>query len=840
MNGRRGLSAWALLALAGRQLRREARAGELRVLFFALLIAVAASSAIAHFTERLNGAMLLRAGEFLAADLVLRGSTPARAEQLESAERLGLQHARSVEFSSVIASDSGLQLASVKAVDDAYPLRGQLRSAAAPFAEEQPGGRPAPGEAWAEARLLIALNLAIGDQVEVGRHRVRLTRVLTYEPDRAGNLASFTPRLLIHYDDLAATAVVQPGSRVTWRDLWRGDSNALAAHRAALRDQLAPQQRLLDAREDNQQVGGALQRAERYLGLASLAAVLLAGVAVALSANRFATRRYDLAAMLRCFGLSRRAALQLFTLQILLLALLASLSGVLLGGLAQWGLFALLGELLPAELPAPGWRPALLGVAVGLVALSGFALPPLAALGRVSPLRVLRRDLAPLPLSSLLVQGAALLALGAIMWWLSLDLTLTLALLGGGLLAALLLGGLWLLVLRSLRRLLAGAGLAWRLGLGQLLRHPLAAAGQSLAFGLILLAMAVVLLLRSELLDDWQAQLASDAPNHFALNIASDEREAFTTQLVALGVSRAPLYPVAPGRLISINGADVQPDDPVEPGDSRGQRALRRDLNLTWSAEPGSASRVIEGQWWEALPAGYGPAVSVEAELAASLGVGIGDRLGFDIGGQRLEARVSSLRSVDWNSLQPNFFMILDPASREEIAVTWLTSFHLPEGQDAALVALARQFPTVTLLPIGALLEQLRSILAQVSLAVEYVLLFVLAAGLAVLFAALQATLDERLRQGALLRALGAERRLLQQARLGEFTVLGASSGLLAALGCELVTALLYRRVLDLPWQPHPELLLLLPLGALLVGAAGLFGTRRVLRSSPLSVLRES
>lgn len=834
---RQSLSLWRLLPLALRQLRREARAGELRVLFFALLIAVAASSAIAHFTERLNGAMLLRAGEFLAADLVLRGSTPARAEQLESARRLGLVHARSVEFSSVLASDSGLQLASVKAVDDAYPLRGALRSAAAPFAAEQSGGRPARGEAWAEARLLIALELKIGDYLEVGRHRLQLTRVLTYEPDRAGDFASLTPRLLIHYDDLAATAVLQPGSRVTWRDLWRGEGSALAAHRAALEGQLAPQQRLLDARDGNQQVGSALQRAERYLGLASLAAVLLAGVAVALSANRFATRRYDLAAMLRCFGLRRREALSLFTLQILVLALLASLAGVLLGTLAQWGLFALLGELLPAELPAPGWRAVLLGVAVGLIALAGFALPPLAALGRVSPLRVLRRDLQPLPLSSLLVQGAALLALGGIMWWLSLDLILTLALLGGGLLATLLLGGLWLLALRSLRRLLAGAGLAWRLGLGQLLRHPLAAAGQSLAFGLILLAMAVVLLLRSELLDTWQAQLASDAPNHFAINIAGEEREPFAAHLAALGATRAPLYPVAPGRLVSINGAEAMP---VETGESRGQRALRRDLNLTWSATPGSGSQLVAGQWWDALATDHGPAVSVEVELAASLGVGLGDRLGFDIGGQYLEARVSSLRRIDWNSLQPNFFMILDPASRGDIAVTWMTSFHLPPGQDEALIALARQFPTVTLLPIDALLEQLRSILAQVSLAVEYVLLFVLAAGLVVLFAALQATLDERLRQGALLRALGAERRLLQRARLGEFAVLGASSGLLAALGSELVTALLYRQVLDLPWQPHPLLLLLVPLGAVLIASAGLLGTRKVLHSSPLSVLRES
>lgn len=833
MNGTAG--GFALLRLALRQLRREARAGELRVLFLALLIAVAASTAIGHFTDRLNGAMRLRASEFLGADLVLRGSAPAAQAQIEAGRRLGLDPARSVEFASVLATDSALQLASVKAVDAGYPLRGELRSAARPFGSERGGGRPAPGEAWAEARLLVALGLNIGDSIEVGRQRLRLSRVLTYEPDRAGDFYSLTPRLLINLADLDATGVVQPGSRVIYRDFWRGEAAALAAYREAVSPGLAAHQQLQDPRDGSRQIGGALQRAERYLGLASLAAVLLAGVAVALSASRFASRRYDFAALLRCLGLSRALALRLFALQLLLLGLLACLAGIILGSLAQAGLFQLLAGLLPAQIPAPGWRPALLGAAVGMVALAGFALPPLAALGRVAPLRVLRRDLAPLPLSSLSAYACALLALALIMWWLSLDLALTLALLAGGLLACLLLGGLWLLLLRGLRRLLGNAGLAWRLGLGQLLRHPLAAVGQSLAFGLILLAMALVLLLRNELLDNWQRQLPDDAPNHFALNILAEEREAFAAHLERLQASRAPLYPVAPGRLVSINAEPVRQRVSKE---SRGERAVQRDLSLTWSSALDDGSRLVAGQWWDSLPAGHGPAVSVEAELARSLGLRLGDRLGFDIGGQPLEARVTSLREVDWESFRPNFYMVFDPATQADFAVTYLTSFHLPAAQATELVELARAFPSITLLQVDALLAQLRSILAQVSLAVEFVLLFVLAAGIVVLLAGLQATLDERIRQGALLRALGAERRLLQRARLGEFAVLGASSGLLAALGCELASLLLYRLVFDLPWQPHPALLLLLPVGALLVAAAGLSGTRRVLRESPLGVLR--
>lgn len=825
-----------LFSLAARQLLRDARAGELRVLFFALLVAVAASSAIGYFSARLNDAMLLRASEFLAADLRLSGSAPASQEQIDAGLKLGLDHAQAVEFSSVVAAQEGIQLASVKAANSLYPLRGELRSAAEPYAPEETGSGPRPGEVWAEARLMVALNLKIGDELEIGAKTLRLSRVLTYDPDTAGDFYSLTPRVLMHLDDLAATEVVQPGSRVRFRELWRGDANALAAYRQAVEASLEPNQRLDDARDGNRQVGGALGRAERYLNLASLAAVLLAGVAVALSAARFAARRFDASALLRCLGLSRREALALFGLQLALLGLIACLIGALLGWAGQHVLFYLLRGLIPDDLPPADLWPALAGMATGLVALAGFALPPLAALGRVPPLRVLRRDMLPVPASSWLVYGAALIALGLIMWRLSLDLRLTLALLGGGLLAALLLGGLLLLGLQSLRRLLQRAALPWRLGLGQLLRHPLAAAGQSLAFGLILLAMALIALLRGELLDTWQDQLPEDAPNHFALNVLPAERDAFAARLAELSPHPAPLYPVVPGRLIMINGEPVRQ---LVTKESRGERAIQRDLSLTWAEDLPSDNLITAGNWWGAAHASELPGVSVESELAESLQLKLGDQLRFNVGGIERDAQVTSLRQVDWDSFQPNFYMIFEPQTLQDLPATYLTSFYLPPGQDAELVALSRAFPSVTLLQVDALLAQLRSILAQVTLAIEYVLLFVLAAGITVLLAGLQATLDERIRQGALLRALGAERKLLISARRAEFGLLGAAAGLLAALGCELVSFLLYRYAFDMSWQPHPWLLLLPLIGALLIGLAGVLGTRRALNASPLSVLRE-
>ncbi|WP_434697228.1 ABC transporter permease [Pseudomonas sp. Z1-14] len=825
-----------LFSLALRQLLRDARAGELRVLFFALLVAVAASTAIGYFGARLNGAMMMRATEFLGADLLLEGSSPARPEQIRSGTELGLEHARVVEFSSVVATDNGIQLSSVKAADDIYPLRGELKSAPAPFAPEETGGRPAPGEAWVEARLLTALDLKIGDSIDVGNKTVRLSRVLTYEPDRAGNFYSLTPRVMINLKDLDATGVVQPGSRVSYRDLWRGPASALQTYRDLVKPGLEPNQRLQDARDGNRQIGGALGKAERYLNMASLVAVLLSGVAVALSANRFATRRFDASALLRCLGLSRRETMVLFSLQLAVLGLLASISGALLGWVAQLGLFALLHDLLPTAVPPGGLLPAVAGIGTGLVALAGFALPPLAALGRVPPLRVLRRDMLPIPSSSWVVYGAALGALGLIMWRLSLDLVLTFALLGGGVIAALVLGGLLLLVLQSLRRMLARASLPWRLGLGQLLRHPLAAAGQALAFGLILLSMALIALLRGELLDTWQNQLPKNAPNYFALNILPNDKQAFTDKLMALSAQSAPLYPVVPGRLISING---EPAKEFVTKDSAGDRALQRDLSLTWAAELPAGNVVTAGNWWPQQPSDDIPGVSVEGKVAENLKIKLGDRLVFNVGGLNREAKVTSLREINWDNFQPNFFMIFQPGTLKDLPATYLTSFYLAPGHDQQIVDLSRAFPAVTILQVEALLEQLRSILAQVTLAVEYVLLFVLAAGMAVLFSGLQATLDERIRQGALLRALGAERLLLTKARRIEFGLLGAVSGLLAALGSELVSLVLYRYAFDLPWHPHPWLLVLPLVGALLIGAAGVFGTRRALNASPLTVLRE-
>lgn len=827
-----------LLVMAGKQSLRQWRSSELYTLFFALLIAVASSSIIAHFSERLQLSMQQQASEFLASDLVISGSLPATSASIGQGLQLGLQTAQTISFSTMLASASDMQLASIKAVAPPYPLRGNLKSKSASTSPEQEGGVPAPGQVWMEQELFTLLQVQPGDMVEIGAASLQASRILTHEPDRGGSFAAFTPRVIMHLDDLPATMAIQPGSRIHHRQLWRGDEQQLQQYLDWLRPQLLPQQKIEQPGEGNPQLDNAMERARQYLSLASLAAILLASVSIALSASNFVVKRYDHAALLRCFGLSRRQTLALFGLQLLFIGIVASLLGVLLGWLGQLLLTHILADLLPGQLPAAaGWQPAITAILAGMVSLLGFALPPLMSLGKVAPLRVLRRDLQPMPTSAWLVYGLALAALAAIMWRLSMDWQLTLIILLGGLGCAMLLGTLLWLALRRLSNILARRNLAWRLGLGNLLGQPVLAVGQILAFALIIFAMALIALLRAELLDNWQQQLPADAANHFAFNIMPGEQHEFARQLAQISPSIAGYYRMTPGRLTHIN------DEPVLQrlaADSPALRTMQRDLNLTWTSQLPANNEITSGNWWGTQEPQEYIAVSVEDRLAKNLDLKLGDRISFNLGGMQIETRVTNFRSVDWSSMHPNFFVIFAPQQMGSLPHTWITSFYLDSQQQQQLQQLGQQFPAVSLLRIEAVLSQLRSILAQVTLAVEFILLFVLAAGISVLLAGVQATLSGRIHQGALLRALGSKRQLLARINFYEFSTVGLASGLLAWLGCEITSMLLYRMVFNLHWQLHPWLILLPLLGMLLINLAGRIGTRRVINSSPMLILREN
>jgi len=823
--------------LALRLLLRDWRAGELGVLVAALVIAVAASTTIGFFTDRLSRGMLSQSAQILGADLVLRSPRPVDPAWLAEARQRGLRQAQTLEFASVVVAGEALQLSSVKAVDAGFPLRGELRISAAPFADERPAaGAPAPGEAWAALELLNRLGIEVGGRVSVGEHSLRIGAILAYEPGQAGGVFGLSPRLLMNQADLAATGVIQPGSRLSYQYLFAGDEATLGRYRAWLEARLEPSHELVDVREGQRAVGTALQRAERFLGLAVLAAIVLSGVAIAMAARRYSERHFDMSAMLRCLGASQRDLLGLYLPQLIVLAVLASGAGCLLGWLAQHGLLYLLAELLPAAPSGTRLWPVVAGFATGVITLGGFALPPVMRLRSVPPLRVLRRDLLPLPARAWLVYGAAVASVIALMWRYTGNWPLTLAVLAGAAAAAAVLALLGFGLLWLGRRLNRHAGVTWRYGLNNLWRRMSSSISQLLAFGLTLMAMAVVALVRTDLLTTWQGQLPADVPNHFAINILPEKVDGVRALLDSHDIAASQLYPMVRGRLVSINGAAVR--DAVTKED-RDHNALNRELNLTWTTQLQDDNAIVAGRWWRNTDRGQ-PLVSVEAQLAGRLGIGLGDELGFRIGAEELSARVSSIRTVQWDSFRPNFYMVFPPGMLDSFPATYLTSFHLAPQDKAVLRELVRQFPAVTVLELDVIIGQVARIFRQVTLAVEYVLLFVLLAGFAVLFAALQSSLDQRLHEGALLRALGASRAQLRKAHLAEFAALGGLAGLVAAAGTECLAWALYSQVMQLDYSFKWPLWIATPLaGALLVGAAGYWGTRPVLERSPLLLLRD-
>jgi putative ABC transport system permease protein len=824
------------LPLAMRLLARNWRSGEQRILVAALVIAVAASTAIGFFTDRLGRGMANQSADFLGADLVLESPRPVEADWLIEARSKGLQAIETLEFASVVVSGDALLLSGVKAVQDGFPLRGEMRTAPAPFAADAATqALPRPGEAWVAPRLLTNLGLQVGDEVEVGAHRLKITRVITFEPGRVGNPFGIAPRLLMRMADVSATRVVQPGSRLTYQYLFAGREEDVAGFREWLAPRLGPSHELVGVKEGRRAVGSALERAERFLGLAVLAAIVLAGVAVAMAARRYSERHFDMSAMLRCMGATQRDLLGLYLPQLLVIGLLASAVGCILGWVAQYGLLYLLAGLLPATPSAPHAWPVFAGFATGLVTLAGFALPPVMRLKDVPPLRVLRRDLLPLPSQAWLVYGAALCAIVAVMWRYTDSWPLTLSVLVGGIALAALLSLLALLLLSLSRRFNTRVGVAWRFGLNNLWRRRRSSISQILAFSLTLMAMAVVALVRTDLLTTWQAQLPADVPNHFAINILPDQVEGFERFMKDAGVVTEQLYPMVRGRLVKINGTAVQKAVTKE---ERSDNALNRELNLTWTTELQEDNRILKGRWWQPEDTGK-PRVSVESKLAERLDIEPGDELGFSVGGQTFSSEVTSIRNVKWDSFRPNFYMVFPPQVINRFPTTYMTSFKLTKEEKPLLRELVAQYPAVTVLEMDRVIEQVGRIFRQVTLTVEYVLVFTLLAGFAVLFAALQASQDDRLYEGALLRALGGSRRQLRSGHLAEFTALGGLAGLLAAMGTECLAWVLYSEVLHLEHSFQWRIWIIAPIaGALLIGAAGYWGTRTVVERSPMLLLQ--
>lgn len=840
----------ATLLIAWRQLLRDWRAGELRLLMLAVALAVAALCAVAFLSDRLDQGLRRDAAQLLGGDAVVASDQPTPQAIVELAAAQQLTTVRIATFPSMARSDEGhggeTRLVAVKAVGAGYPLRGSVT-----LREALPGrgGSPAAGEIWVDPSVADGLGLKLGDMLLLGDSQLKLAALIETEPDRGAGFMNFAPRVMLAESDLAATHLVQPASRLTYRMAvvpGAGAKPGAVANFVKGAEQLVEKDKLRGVRLESLESGRpemrqTLDRAARFLRLVAMLSALLAAVAVALAARDFAARHLDDCAMLRVLGQPQRRIALAYGLEFLLAGLSASAVGVL-GGLALHQVFvSLLSGLIDVNLPPPGVWPALLGLGLGLSLLIGFGLPPVLQLAAVPPLRVIRRDLGAPKAGSLLVLGAGVAGLAAILVVLAGDMKLG-AIAAAGFAGALLLFALlaWLAVW-LLRRLVpvnvSGAGLPrWLLlATRQVAARPGFAVMQVASLAVGLLALALLVLLRTDLIDSWRRATPAAAPDRFVINIQPDQGEAFRKTLREAGVKDFDWYPMIRGRLTAINGEPVQAGRFAE---ERAQRLAEREFNLSHTADKPAHNQIAGGRWGEGKPDEMG--MSVEEGLATTLGLKLGDTLAFDIAGQPVQGRITSLRKVDWSSMRVNFFVLFEKAELPELPSTQIAAYRSPTASKLDR-ELARQFPNLTVIDVSAQLNQVQGVLDQVIQTVQFLFGFTLATGLVVLLAAVGSTREARTREFALMRALGAPGRLLAQVQRAELLGVGALAGFLAGAVALALAALLARYVFEFEWQLKPWVPVVgAACGALLAWSAGWWSLRGVLQRPVVQTLREA
>jgi putative ABC transport system permease protein len=830
-----------VLPLALRTLLRELRSGELGVLFLALSVAVASLTGVGFLVSRISAAVALQASSVLAADLRLGSPQPLDERYFVEAARRGLRTARSTSLLSVVFNADASQLTNVAAVTVNYPLRGRLLVASEPFARGEPApGIPAPGEVWPDSRLLAAVASRVGGQLSIGAANLRVTRVLIAKPDQGGTFAELAPSLLMNAADLPATRLIEPGSRVSYGALFAGDRTSVELFKTWLTSAKRHGERLRDITDASPQVRNAVDRAGRFLTLASLVSVLLCAIAVAMAARRYVHRHLDTVALLKTLGATRNFTLALSLLQLLVIALAAALVGSVLGFVAQeWLLQAIKGLLSVTELPAASLMPIAIGFAAAIAVLAGFALPPLLQLSRVPALRVLRRDVGPPPPLIVLAFGPACAVVLALIYWVVRDFKLFCYFTAGLAVFVVLLALAGFALVYLAGRLRGRVGIAWRYGVANLSRRRAESVVQLVAFGAGIMVLLLLGIIRDDLNGDWRRTLPADLPNYFFVNIPPAERDNFIHFVEAQGARTTRVLPMIRGRLTLINGHAIES---ARAGNERGRSGeesfATREQNLTWDSQLGSDNRIVAGHWWTPADAGK-PLVSLATEFQDSLGVKLGDKLTFDIAGETLEATVASIRKVKWDSFQPNFFIMFPPGVLEGAAGTYMTSAYVTPGTAHSLAQLARRFPSVSIFDIQELLLQVRAVLDKAALAVQSVFAFTLFAGLTVLLAAVQSSRDERRYESAMLRTLGASRATVVQGVLAEFITLGSLSGLIAAMGASIAAYFLTTQWLELRYTFKPSVWAIgICGGALLVAAGGWLATRKVVNQPPLTTLR--
>ena len=823
-------------SLSWRLLAREWRSGELGILLAALVLAVSVVVGVSSFVDRLQSALLSESARFLAADMVVVSRTPIPEEWIDQAEQMTLQTSLGVGFPSMAVADADhMALVSVKAVSAGYPLRGELLWSDEAYGDIlRDGAIPEQGEVWLAPRLFALLGLTTGDTLMVGEANLTVTGAVRGEPDATTAVFGFGPRLLMNTLDIPSTGVVQPGSRVGYRLLISGNRDLISEYEAWVSPLLGQGQRLDSVEGSQPRIGDTLDRARGFLLLAGSLAVVLAAAAITLASRRFGERHTQYVAILKSLGAQSHDISRLYATSLGLMGVAGTAVGCLLGWILQEAFIGLLGSLLPVTPGAAGVEPVLIGAVTAMVCIVFFAWPPLRRLGEASPLRVLRADIgmheAQRP-QDYLFGGLSIIGL---MWWYSGSVAVTLAVVAG--LAVVM--GLGFLAARGLlsggRRVGGFAGSIWRVALAGLQRRGRANALQMVIFAMAIMLMLLLSVVRSSLIGQWQAQLPDDAPNHFLLNLAPEERPVLEQFFAQRGVATETLYPMTRGRIFSVNAETLPEWEEVEGDDAPRQR----EANFTWSDELPTGNVLVSGDWWE--PADTTSWVSLEEDFAAGIGATVGDRLSMRIGADTFDAEVRSIRKVDWQSMRPNFFVVFPRAVLERYPGMYMTSFRLLPTQKPVLNELVRELPTVTVIELDIVIKEMRSVVDQVARALELVLAVILVAGSLVLISGVRSSLDARLKESALMRALGARQRLVLGTLWIEFLVLGGLAGALASVGAEVAAWGLQTRVFDMTWAPTVTMWWLGPtVGAVIVGALGVWSCRRVVRVPPIQLLRE-
>lgn len=839
------VSAFSLvLGQALRMTWRDWRAGELRFLLAALVVAVAALSSVGFFVDRMNSRLTRDASQLLGADLVIRSDNPLPDSWRDQATGMGLMTAQTVTFPSMASTGAGEQqdtrLTAVKAVSDRYPLRGALKIQRAGLVEEVRHG-PLPGTVWIDASYMQAQRLKAGAVLQLGERSFLIAASIVLEQDRGAAFMNFSPRVMLAMEDLATTGLVQAGSRINYRLLLAGEPAAIKRYQTWVQQQLdaTPRRGLeIESLESGRpEMRATLERARQFLALVSLLSAMLAALAIALAARHFLQRHLDACAMLRCLGLTQYQVTAIYLIEFTLIGLAGSVLGAACGFGAHFLLLQWLGPLLTGALPPPGWLPLMQAMATGLLLLLGFAIPPVLQLRNVSHSRVMRREQDPPKAFTLAGYALALGSFIALLIWQAGNVKLGL-LVSAGFMAGLIVFALfgWLL-LKSLQSLRAPLNLpAWRFALTSLKRRPGASVLQMVALAIGLMALLILTVVRQDLLAAWRQSSPPDAPNHFMINIQPDQKDAIAAALHAQGILDAQLYPMIRGRLLQI---DERAISAASFSDERAQRLVEREFNLSTMQTMPEQNAIVAGRWFTA--GSKAREASVEQGLAKTLGLKLGDTLRFDVGGQTVDATITSLRKLDWGSMRVNFFVILNVPAAESLPRSWITAFRLQTSQQGLVNQLIAAYPNLTIVDVGNLLAQVQQVIDQVVAAVEFLFLFTLAAGVLVLMAAMLGSQQERMREAGLLRALGATRDLLSSAQRLEYLLVGSAAGLMAATGASLVGWVLARQVFDFEWIFSP----LLWVVGMLVGAAcalagGWAGLRAVLNQPPLQTLRQA